>query len=233
MSYCLGPIDFDALDQAEEDRKRTNADVARLYMRKLYILISKELAAESWQEISVTGSSGSLSFSILASSSGSSGRRYWASQESASAELSPSEVAEIKSEITSEKAAEDTAVHATPASPTLPRRVPPGKRSSALHRRLWQEHLENDPVRPAHLICKISMEPTVLQNETPALSVISRPRARSLPPRDGVGELKGGADLAAWTASSSVRHVEAHVATPSWVDRRKGRRGAGDHEANS
>ena len=127
----------------------------------------------------------------------------------------------------------DTAVRATPASPTLSRRVPPGKRPCALHRRLWQEHLENDPVRPAHLICKISMEPTVLQNETPALSVISRPRARSLPPRDGVGELKGGADLAAWTASSSVRHVEAHVATPSWVDRRKGRRGAGDHEANS
>ena len=229
MSYCLGPIDFDALDQAEEDRKRTNADVARLYMRILYILISKELAGESWQEISVTGSSGSLSFSILASSSGSSGRRYWASQESASAELSPLEVAEI----TSEKAAEDSAVLATSASPTLSLRVPPGKRSSALHRRLWQEHLENDPARPAHLICKISMEPTVLQNETPALSVISRPRARSLPPRDGVWELKGGADLAAWTASSSVRHVEAHVATPSWVDRRKGRRGAGDHEANS
>ena len=179
------------------------------------------------------GGSGSLSFSILASSSGSSGRRYWASQESASAELSPSEVVEITSEITSEKAGEDTAVRVTSASPTLSRRVPPGKRSSALYRRLWQEHLENDPVRPAHLTCKISMDPTVLQNETPALSVISRPRARSLPPRDGVGELKGGADLAAWTASSSVRHVEAHVATPSWVDRRTGRRGAGEHDAKS
>ena len=99
MSYRLGPIDFDALDQAEEDRKRTNANVARLYIHNLYTLISKELAAESWREISVTGSSGSLSFSILASSSGSSGRRYWASQASVSAELSPSEVAEIKSEI--------------------------------------------------------------------------------------------------------------------------------------
>ena len=108
------------------DLRRTNAGVARLYMRNIHTLISKELAAESWREVSVSGSSGLFSFSILASSFGSSGRRYWASQESASAELSPLEVAEI----TSEKAAEDSAVLATSASPTLSLRVPPGKRSS-------------------------------------------------------------------------------------------------------
>ena len=194
MSYRLGPFDFDALDQAEGDLRRTNADVARLYMRNLYTLISKELAAESWREISVSGSSGSFSFSILASSSGSSGRRYWASQEIASADDASTLGADAAA-----PAIDDSAVLARSASSTLPLRVPPGKRTSALHRRLLQEHLANDPVRPARVTCKGTVELTGLQEESPALSVISRPRARSTPPRDGVAELHGGADLAALT----------------------------------
>ena len=86
MSYCFDEGEEEALTCAEEALRRTNADLARLYIHNLYTLISKELAAESWREISISGSSGSFSFSVLASSSGSSGRRYWASQEIASAD---------------------------------------------------------------------------------------------------------------------------------------------------
>ena len=98
---------------------------------------------------------------------------------------------------------------------------------------MQREERESNPLQPAQVSFKSIVELIGLADGTSVLSVISRPRAMSTQPRDGVAEFQGGADLAAWTASSSVRRVEAHVATPAWVDRRKGRRGAGEHEAKS
>ena len=50
---ALNEEEEEALTCAEEALSRTNADLARLYIHNLYTLIAKELAAESWRDISI------------------------------------------------------------------------------------------------------------------------------------------------------------------------------------